>query len=301
MLRVKSVLVPTDHSRCADQALVLATDIARRAGAILHLLHVTSTPGTTAGGPLDKARTSELIQSLRLTEAGEGLTIVEVHRQTLKPGQVILDHATEIDADLIVLGSHEKGVMSESLIERVGIDVVRHADCPVITVRESVTPPLMSQVSNVLVPVDFSNFCRRALRKAAILARQEQATLHLLHVMERPLAPSFYATGVESAYSVDVDLSERCHDNLKALALAEVPDAPIVLHVEEGHPSDIICNFAARENCDLVFIATHGLTGMKRFFMGSVTEKVVRHAPCPVFIIKAFGKTLLSRAQEAKA
>ncbi len=55
----------------------------------------------------------------------------------------------------------------------------------------------------------------------------------------------------------------------------------------------MICDFAADEDIDLIVIATHGLTGLQRFLLGSVAEKVVRWAPCPVFTIRAFGKSLL--------
>ena len=86
---------------------------------------------------------------------------------------------------------------------------------------------------------------------------------------------------------------------LRSQTLEQVADGArrvgvsVETHVLIGHPSHDIIDFAEHQGSDLIVIATHGLTGLRRFFLGSVAEKVVQSAPCPVFTVKGFGKRLL--------
>jgi nucleotide-binding universal stress UspA family protein len=73
----------------------------------------------------------------------------------------------------------------------------------------------------------------------------------------------------------------------------EGPEVKVDFHVVEGRAVPEIIRYAEYENADLIVIATHGLTGIEHLLLGSVTEKVVRLAPCPVFTVKAFGKSLI--------
>jgi nucleotide-binding universal stress UspA family protein len=296
MLHVKNVLVPTDFSRCADQALLQAAVLAQQSGATLHLLHVATLPSYRGGDGEAEARTHDLVSWLRKMAAVPDLHILEAERRGLSVASEILSYADEIDADLVVIGTHGRTSLGATLLGSVAIEVVRHAECPVVTVREQDEARLLTTMSHVLVPVDFSEFSHRCLRKAAILARESGATLHLLHVVDAPLHPTFYASGVKGPLDVDPELHERCRLEMVRLAAEEAPGVQTEMSVEQGNPADVICRFAERGTVDLVFIATHGLTGVRRFLMGSVTEKVVRHAPCPVFVVKAFGKTLLAPA-----
>ncbi len=297
MLHVTNVLVPTDFSRCADQALLQAAALANQAGATLHLLHVATLPSHRGGDGEAEARTHDLVSWLRKMAAVPDLNILEAERRGLSVASEILTYAEQIDADLVVIGTHGRSSLGATLLGSVAVEVVRHAACPVVTVREQEEARLISAMTDVLVPVDFSGFSHRCLRKAAILARETGATLHLLHVVDAPLHPTFYASGVKGPLDIDPELHERCRLELVRLAAEHAPGIPTELYVDQGHPADVICRFADRGAVDLVFIATHGLTGLRRFLMGSVTEKVVRHAPCPVFVVKAFGKTLLAAGE----
>ncbi len=293
MLRVETVLVPTDFSRCADQALYQAADLASQAGATLHLLHVSTPPGVPTENPEAAGQTEDLVQWLREEVRVPDLEIVRSERRGFAPAPEILAYAEEIDADIIAMGTHGRRGLGAVLIGSVAAEVVRRARCPVVTVREQAEARLLSTMQDILVPVDFSDFSRRALRKAAILADTVDATLQLLHVVDAPLHPSFYAAGVRGPLEADSDLAERCRLELTRLAASAAPECKTMLHVREGHPAEVICDYAQNRACDLIFIATHGLTGLQRFLLGSVTEKVVTHAPCPVFVVKSFGKSLL--------
>lgn len=134
----------------------------------------------------------------------------------------------------------------------------------------------------MLVPVDFSKPAIAALRYAAGLALSFDAELSVLHVVEP----------VHSDWRMDtVAQQRRSHGEtlgrLRQLVASELPPgcrAHAKLH--QGHPVEAIVGFATRSNADLIVMATRGQAGMKRALIGSVAERVVRHAPCPVLVVR---------------
>jgi universal stress protein A len=147
------------------------------------------------------------------------------------------------------------------------------------------TTPL--KIRSILVPTDFSAPARQALRHAVALAEQFGAKLTLLNVVE-PIGatPDF-------AYNPLVLDNEKviaaALDHLKRLPEKEGID-PVLIEktvARSGPPYSEICDAAKALKSDLIVIATHGYTGLKHVFLGSTAERVVRHAPCPVFVVRA--------------
>jgi nucleotide-binding universal stress UspA family protein len=133
-----------------------------------------------------------------------------------------------------------------------------------------------------MFPTDFSHLSDDALSHATALAQESGATLLIVHVEEPPTA---YGTG-EMYYGIP----EPDNDTLNTMLEAVVPTDPRV-HYEHrlaiGNPADEIVRLAEEENVDMIVMATHGRTGLKRWLMGSVAESVVRYAKCPVMTFKA--------------
>lgn len=153
----------------------------------------------------------------------------------------------------------------------------------------------MLKIKNVLVPVDFSEHCTQALAHARALAQAHESELHLLHVVEETVFPSFYKMGEQVMYGETASLRERAAEALSDCMEEPGPKlaADVAFHVEEGHPGEEIVRYAEEQDTDLIVISTHGMTGVERVLMGSVAQKVVRESPCPVFVVKAKGKSLL--------
>lgn len=138
------------------------------------------------------------------------------------------------------------------------------------------------QAKKILFPTDFSTVSDEALRFATMLARDTGAALHIVHVEEPPTA---YGGG-EMYYGVP----EPDTGALKRMLEAVKPeDAKIAYeqHLLIGNPADEVIEYAKREQVDMIVMASHGRTGVLRFLMGSVAERVVREAPCPVVTVKA--------------
>ncbi|PTL75511.1 universal stress protein [Vitiosangium sp. GDMCC 1.1324] len=141
----------------------------------------------------------------------------------------------------------------------------------------------MTKVQRILVPVDFSETSKRALEWAFFFANRFDAKLDVLHVWR----PSEYAgdemvvlTRSEPELTLSTYLHNHADQQLSAF-LENVPHSKQLL--ESGEPAQVIVKVAGEGGYDLIVMGTHGRTGLSHLRMGSVAEKVVRLAPCPVF------------------
>ncbi|HEY3663020.1 MAG TPA: universal stress protein [Chthoniobacterales bacterium] len=140
------------------------------------------------------------------------------------------------------------------------------------------------QLKKILVPVDFSEPSEEALRQAVRFADQFGAAITLLHVMPAPVA----AFPEVAAYCDNVEQNLECAE----AALQTMAAHPMLkkrrvrTEVRSGLAAHEIVEAAREFDSDLIVIATHGYTGWKHFCIGSTTERVVRTAPCPVFVVR---------------
>jgi nucleotide-binding universal stress UspA family protein len=203
-----------------------------------------------------------------------------------------LEYVSDNDIDLIVMGTHGRRGLGHLLLGSAAEEVVRLAACPVFTIRELKEPKPVMQVNNILVPVDFSNYSGKALAYASEIAQSYKAQLQVLHIIEETMHPAFSVTGKSSIFDlvpgIKDDSRKRAEKMIKEFVLDKVKSK---VFIQGGRAASDIIKFANENSTDLIVIATHGLTGLEHMLMGSVTEKVVRMAHCPVFTVKAFGKT----------
>jgi nucleotide-binding universal stress UspA family protein len=144
------------------------------------------------------------------------------------------------------------------------------------------------QIKKVLCPVDFSACSDHALQYGVALAEAYGAELQLLHIVEPPAAS--YEGIVDSAL-LPVEALEAfqqtCLDHLKRLAARAEKQYPrVTYHIGNGIPFVGIIRSAKAENVDLIVVGTHGRTGLSHALLGSVAERLVRKAPCPVLTVK---------------
>jgi universal stress protein A len=137
----------------------------------------------------------------------------------------------------------------------------------------------------ILVPLDFSPPSRRALRFACHWADFFAAKVWLLHVVEPTTAVGGFGTVPMGAVQRDIPGTAKAA--LSDLARTEFPDSiPVRVIVRNGTASDQIAAAARAIRADVIIIATHGHTGLKHAVLGSTAERVARHAPCPVLILR---------------
>ncbi len=143
------------------------------------------------------------------------------------------------------------------------------------------------QFSKILVPTDFSESAKYALPFAIDLAQKYKASLHILHVVEPIVAPVDFAWGTYSYPDIEKQLSGYVDESLSKIVDEQIPQ-DLVTEVTNlhGKPWREIVSFAKDEGMELIVMATHGLSGLSHAIYGSTAEKIVRKAPCPVFIVR---------------
>jgi len=146
----------------------------------------------------------------------------------------------------------------------------------------------MTQIQNILVPVDFSEHSAKAVEMAVDVARAfGGATLHLLHCYQiQPVGVSPYGIVVPEAFDRDIrDAAAQKLEEWREKAAADGVDARA--HLSSLLPSLAIQDAVGEVGADLVVMGTRGLSGIKHVLLGSVAERTLRTASCPVLTVKS--------------
>ena len=295
MIHIDRILFPTDGSECAEHARRHAVHLADHFDASLHVIHV-------------EERDVELTDVVEISEAdlladlhdmiGDRSPLAEsrVQERTVAyptAARGILTYGAEHDVDLVVLGTHGKRGVRRLMLGSVAEAVVRKASCPVVTVGRGAVAPEAMEGGTMLVPVDFSEHRARLLAHAREIAPVYGMDVTLLHVVEMKGIPDAY--GLYTSLPDPGKLAKRTE---KALAedveSMQAAGVEVSVAVRSGHPADQILTAADETKAAFIAIATHGRAGLERMLMGSVAEKVVRQAPCPVCTVKSFGRSLVT-------
>jgi nucleotide-binding universal stress UspA family protein len=307
MLNIRKVLFPTDFSECSNRALPQAVRIAQQYGSELHVLHAVVLYGDEEGSPNDlipdRSAIERILEELALERLGtlveeqnaSTLVLKQVHRRGISAAPLIVEYAREEAIDLIVMGTHGRRGVRKLLLGSVATEVMRMAPCSVLTVRGRGDGVSSTNIRRILVPIDFSKPGEEALAVACEVASTYGAELQMVHILPEIPSPPFYDLGGFSSPGRQPGIVENTESALEDLLEERCASrgAPAGYHVLEGNPAATITRFAHDHNSDLIIMATHGLTGIMHFLMGSTTEKVLAGAECPVMVVKASGRSLL--------
>jgi nucleotide-binding universal stress UspA family protein len=308
MLDIDTILFPTDFSSVAEDAFAHAAHLALQYGATITVFNVVTPGDGDDTNPMDflpvtptsedmvEDASPQRMEVQTVTQERGTVPVVYTQTDSDTPETAIVDHASDHDVDLVVMGTHGRKGVDRLLSGSVAEEVVRGAPCPVFTVLAPSGERADTPIDRVLVPVDLSEQSTLVVDHAVGLATAYGASIDLLHVVEEAAFPTAY--GLDPLTPTQPDVQERAREALEALA-AEIEDFDEALntHVLAGYAARDIVDFAEDSAADLVVMATHGRTGLQRFLIGSVAEKVVRSAPCPVFTVKSFGKSLVPRRE----
>ncbi len=145
-------------------------------------------------------------------------------------------------------------------------------------------------MKKILVPCDFSAPAINAYRFALDVAALSNGTVYLLNVIELPVIPNTVFTPVRSlGTALRREMSIKAYENFDKISIRYKRDnVKVVSNVEFGIPSKTILNYAKKHSIDLVMMGSHGASGLKEYFVGSNTEKIVRLSTVPVMVVKDF-------------
>lgn len=297
-IRLKRILATTDFSAVALDGVRLAEWLAERFSAYVLLTHVVEPPSLLAEMEA-RNRARKERRELELAET----QLVRIATQELRKGPAMatcVRHGKAFDEivtlagkrhiDLIVIATRGqtgwKRVWLGSTAER----VVRHAPCSVLTVPPRKTGPhgrgvRPVRLRRIVVPMDFSEVSAQALPYAAAFAKEFDAEIVLLHVWEpRYLAQNIDAMPLQMNDPEEEDLTEKYLKHLRHEALDE--DLRVRTLMRNGVPFQQITRLARSLDADLIILTTRGHTGLKQVLLGSTAERVVRHADCPVLVVR---------------
>jgi nucleotide-binding universal stress UspA family protein len=286
------ILCPVDFSAGSDAAMRVAIRLAKEYGAELMLAHVWYMPplAFADGMPFPGDSLQRMIEEEErlLTEAAREATRVGVARVSSKfltgiPwDRLVATLHDDVAFDLVVMGTHGRTGLRRILLGSVAEKVVRHAPCSVITVHPTDEAKPFQQI---LCAVDFSPSARHAAELAVALAAPNTGVVTLLHVIELPVAMS----GEPLAPDFLGDLDRAAAGRLEkwATELGASSKVRVATRSRIGSPAgQALAILDEDATIDLVATGSHGRTGLGRVLLGSVAEKLVRHAPCPVLVAR---------------
>mgnify|MGYP001289392339 CR=1 FL=1 len=274
---MKNILVPTDFSNCANAAFDFALDFAERANALIHFLHLLSTPVDWVKLPLDKEQNypetkkqighakAELNKWVRKAERKniDALHSLVFNRGREEIFQFIEQHHT----DFIIMGSHGANGIRESIIGTNAQKVIRKSAVPVLVVKKEVSNP----IKNVLFVSDFTDVSKGAYHKIIHFADIIEAHIELLFVN----TPDEFVQSKETDANMDAVL---LHCNRKDACTKNV------INANTGEAG--VRDFVGKQPIDMIAICTHGKSGLRQLFSPSIAETIVNHTELPLLSIK---------------
>jgi nucleotide-binding universal stress UspA family protein len=306
---MKTILVPLDGSALAEQVLPYIRLMAPSLAAQVRLFHAI--PEWAIGGVFETAalygpgglillpqeidsHSTELLrkqaeeylatQAAPLRAAGLDVT-TEVRFGAA--AELIIEAAAASSVALVALATHGYSGLKRWALGSVADKVAHVTNTPLFIVRGAEQATAARPIKRIMVPLDGSALARQALPLAAELAVQLQAELLPLTVVVPPIGEAIERLGpykaAEAIMPMRAQLFEELDSVVEALQQHHVPITPVIAH---GFAAETIIAEAARQQVDLLIMATHGRSGLKRWALGSIADKLLHAAPVPLILVR---------------
>jgi len=267
---LSQVVVATDGSDYSAGAIRVGVALSNRAQATVVGLSISmySPEFTTLVPNLQEdsaARAKDALSSF-LSEAGPDVKTL-IHEAS-DPAQGIVEGAEGAGADLIVMGRRGKRGLARTMVGDATVKVIGRAACPVLVV------PKAAQLwqNHILLATDGSEYSEAAARVAGFFAKQAGLPVTVVSVVTSSHSE---ARRQEAEKAVNTKVAR-----LKEMAIS------VQGQVVEGRPDEAIVKAAESVGADLIVMGSHGRTGLTKILMGSVSERVIGQAACPVLVVK---------------
>lgn len=283
------ILVPVDFSDHSRAALERAVQLARARDARIDLLHAIAYP-PVADDPDCAARlrpeirraSEEALERLAATLRDRGIDY-ETRLVERDPADAIRSAALTPGTSLIVMGSHGRRGLDRLLLGSVAERTLTGSPLPVYVTRESLAEA-PDPIRSILLATDFSRDAQRVEVQVASLAREAQAEVEVLHAVWEPSA-LFAPYAVAGGADIETELLEAARQRIDRVAerLGE-HGVEAKTKIVVGRAPESILDRAEATGAQLIAMGTRGYSTLQRFIMGSVTHRVLRHAPCSVLV-----------------
>ena len=269
------IVVPTDFSESAQIAVDHAVDMAKRFGSELTLVHVVDA-GAYQGifAPSNKTDYKELeAAQQKLQEDAHKLEKehgISVSQQVVR-GRIheeIVGITQEIEADLIVMGTHGTSGWEEFFVGSNAFKVVTQASCPVLSIQEQATNP---ECKNIILPIDSTPETRQKVRYAVTMAKKFSSTIHIASLL------------TEDTPEIRFDFGKKVKQITEYLDREKVPHTEATL--VGSNLATMTMNFAESKQGNLIVMMTEQEQNLTGFLMGPFAQQIVNHSKIPVLSI----------------
>ncbi len=279
----KQILVPVDGSHSCLHAEELAAAIAKNFRSKVTVIHVVPQdlllPGLESHYRVPSSVRSEITQWFLQTGKKivwdaqalfkeEGIEVDARVINFADPAETILRVAQDEECDLVVMGNRGETEAEVFSLGSIAEKVSRHVECSVLIVKQK------TRLSKILVAIDGSEGAEKALEHAVKLAREYEAKVTLLNVQESKL------------FSLKPKVVKEIGEHVLSDAAAKVKELQLKTQLEFGNPAETIIEVAEKGNYDLIVVGSRGLSSVKRFFLGSVSDDISHHAKGSVLIVR---------------
>ena len=306
------ILVPIDGSELAEQAIGFAVTLAGPDGRLVFVRVVphAETIRSIWGGVV---ASESLVEELAADDAARDLerarslvtTGIDVDAETVAgdPADQIIQSALRHGAEMIVMASHGRGAVGRWTFGSVADRVARQSLVPVMIVCPSVTDVASGKIERLVVPLDGSPLAAHALPFAITIARQIGAPMHLVEVIN-PVA-SLYPTAAMSGpvadelYEEAMDVQQETASSTLTSSAATARDSGIVVSTQIEAGPTVPGIEAVLQPGDVIIITSHGRSGLRRWLLGSVAEKLIRNGKAPVILVPSAERQTVAERVEA--
>lgn len=271
--KMEKLLLASDGSEFSEGAIREAINLAKTCSSKLYVISVAEVPDIREFAdsyPLaavEKIETAirQHLESVKERAEKEGVSCEVILSQGPEPSKYIIDEAAKNNVEQIIMGRHGRTGITRIMMGSVTAKIIGDAPCNVLVI------PRFARVSleKILVPTDGSIFSELATREAVSIAKRVGSSLIALSVYKR---------------DENLKLAEASVGMVKEVAKKEGIKVEIL--TLKGEPHEVIVKTVEKQNAGFMVIGSHGRSGIERLLMGSVTERVIGHAGCPILVVR---------------
>jgi nucleotide-binding universal stress UspA family protein len=286
MIGKRPIVVGVDASPTSDLAVIWALHEARRAGLPVRLVHSVARAGLAEPAiyALDEWTSAEavLVHARALADEFPDVSVRADALEAGGPGPTAALVKASKDAEMVVLGALGHGAASGMVLGSVSQHVTRHAECPVVVVRE----PAELRARRIVVGVDGSQQSEHALQFALQVAAHDGRDVSALRAWRIPITPGGYGISLPLREDVDVERAavqeqlDSCVDPWRE----KYPDVDVTTQAVRGHAIEALVDASA--HAGLLVVGERGRGAFAGLLLGSVSHGVLERAECPVAIVR---------------
>lgn len=292
------IICATDLSDYANQTVVYGTAIAKLFNAKLYVCHVTEEPYMTSMHghlAIDFIDIQKKLMDTAKEQLDEMMADHKIDWEAVVvPGHVpdeITTLVQEKKADLVITAAHVKSGLKRLILGSVTEHLMRTLQTPLLVLRGPKDKILETtdqdfKLKRILVGCDFSADSNLAFNHALSFAQEFQAELHLAHVTVPPVFNMYPGPYIEPTDQPTQRISEEYQQKLKDLFPEDAANwCTHKIVVLAGHPHEELNDYAKANDIDLIVLGTRGIGMVETLFIGSTTDRLIRHATCPVLSV----------------